>query len=38
MLCFGKFPVEKNSMDKREGAGLKIFRRKIFVLQGRKGP
>ena len=38
MLCFRKFAVEKNSMDKRGGAGLKVFRRKAFVLQGRKIP
>ena len=39
MLCFRKFPMTKKIMDKREGGGyggIKIFRRKIFVLQVQK--
>ena len=34
MLCFRKFPMTKKFMDKR--GGIKIFRRKIFVLQVQK--
>ena len=33
MLCLRKFPVAKNSMDRK--SGMKIFRRKLFVLQCR---
>ena len=34
MLCFGKIPLAKNSMDNR--GAIKFFRRNFFVTQPRK--
>ena len=34
MLCFGKIPLAKNSIDNR--GGIKFFRQNFFVPQPRK--
>ena len=35
MLCSGKLPVANKFLDKRGTGGIKVFRRKFFVPQGR---